>query len=170
MNPYTNMLFEGRVVQLQRFPNQKFIMHNGWFEYENQRQEGWYFKSVSGNIILPIFASDLIGMVVVDWNDFYHIPDIPVRVISGEPIEDDPLAPAYITEAEKKNYDSAFISVETLEDRDNLLVFNVPNGKIVRVNENESYYIWNESAEEWGKLNFAFTTTSETNSVESDGD
>jgi hypothetical protein len=161
MNPYNNMLFEGRVVQLQRFPNQKFIMHNGWFEYDNQRQEGWYFKSVSGNIILPIYPSDLIDMVVVDWNDFYHIPDIPVRVISGEPIEDDPLAPAYITEAEKANYDAAFISVETLEGRDNLAVFGIPNGKIVRVNELGKYYIWNQSTTEWDTLNF---------SIESDGD
>lgn len=161
---YSTMLLEGRVVTLRRFPASKFIMHLGWFQYDNENRYGWYFKSVTGNIVLPIVESDCRDMVIVDWNHIGHSLDIPPRLISGELPEEYQEMPAYITNDEKKLYDSAFITVETLTDRYALESYDIPNGKIVRVNEVDGevkYYVWNKSILSWEDFVFPVAPSSD---------
>ena len=78
-----------------------------------------------------------------------------------EPIPPYPIVPpdttqyANITHEEKDRYDRAFISVDTIADRDALQDADLHNGKIVRVNDVDgapAYYVWAAISNEWVEL------------------
>lgn len=173
-----NILYQGSLVKLKRFSEIVWILRYGWYKWDNRLNVGWNFLSVTDQTILPVLVSDLVDIVIVDNDDPIHRQDIPPKRISGEVPENSDYypQPAYITEKDKERYDAAFISLETLEDRNELLENPVPNGKIVRVNELDKYFMWDSTNQTWNEVEFAFksdipkwaVTSSE--STESDGE
>lgn len=173
-----NVIYQGSLVRLKRFPDITWILRYGWYKWDNRLNVGWNFLSVTDQTILPVLVSDLVDIVIVDNDDPIHRQDIPPKRISGEVPENSEYypKPAYITEKDKERYDAAFISLETLEDRNELLENPVPNGKIVRVNELDKYFMWDSTNEIWNEVEFAFKsdlpkwTVTSSESTESDGE
>lgn len=62
-------LVDGSIVILDRFPNTKWIVHNGWYTYQNVRYNGWYFSSIPSRTILPCSDRDLRHLVVISGSD-----------------------------------------------------------------------------------------------------
>ena len=153
-----NVLYQGSLVKLKRFSEIVWILRYGWYKWDNQLNVGWNFLSTTDQTILPVLVSDLEDIIVVSQDDPIHKQDIPPKRISGDIPEDGEFypQPAYITVEEKERYDAAFISLETLADRNKLLENPIPNGKIVRVNELDKYFMWDSTNEIWNEVEFAF--------------
>ena len=62
-------LVDGSVVILDRFPNTKWIVHNGWYTYQNVRYNGWHFSSIPSRTILPCSDRDLCHLIVLSGGD-----------------------------------------------------------------------------------------------------
>lgn len=62
-------LVDGSVVILDRFPNTKWIVHNGWYTYQNVRYNGWHFSSIPSRTILPCSDRDLCHLIVISGGD-----------------------------------------------------------------------------------------------------
>lgn len=58
-------LYIGSIVVLDRLPDVKWIVKNGWYIYENVRYNGWYFCSIPADTILPVEESDLVNLTIV---------------------------------------------------------------------------------------------------------
>lgn len=157
-------LTDGNIVMLERFPGMKWILHNGWYNYNGRQYMGWYFTSIPSQTILPVNNQDLRMITVVSgksndaypeypmppaphhhcpWPDPHHHhhgpwPD-PHYHHDGPlypPVAPDPEPdkPAFFSNTYKRQLESAFISVPTLKKRDELDTTKLPDGKIVRVN------------------------------------
>ena len=157
-------LVDGSVVILTRYPELRWIVHEGWYRYEGSRHEGWYFQSIPKGDTIPVSISDLKSLEVVsggyDDDDFRPrphphppCPPHPPHPPKPEPLPDDPdKVPAKFTVGLKKQVDAAFITVETLEDRGKLLAETQVNGKLVRVNNVDGqvkYYTYSAHTDEW---------------------
>lgn len=62
-------LKDGSIIMLRRFPGTKWVVHNGWYNYNGKNYTGWYFSSVPAQTILPVNRYDLQGIVVVSDKD-----------------------------------------------------------------------------------------------------
>ena len=167
MVPNSNVtLFDGSVVILHRFPDTKWIVHQGWYSYEGANYNGWYFSSIPQQTIIPMNEEDLSSLTIVSGGPGY-CPDMPYPPIPGPfppapgPFPPLPVGdlPAYISNDEKARYEAAFITLPLLADRDALNTEKLPDGKIVRVNnvnDEAKYYIWNKYEGEW--QDFVFPT------------
>ena len=178
--PNTNItLTEGTIVTIDRFPGMRWITHYGWYNFENQQYNGWYFSSIPAQMILPANTFDLKLVSVVSSNDSYTPPipggpvapphppgfipgNVPGPYVPGGPPGFPPppppfcphdhnpdMRPAIFTEANKKALASAFISVPNLKDRDAINTDFIPDGKIVRVNSVDGITKYYE----WSKFN-----------------
>lgn len=130
-------MYDGSIVTIATYPNIKWIAHYGWYVVNHQTYCGWYFKSIPSNITLSINSIDPSG----------------IHVIDTRPKPDDPSVYTKFTIKDKEMLDSAFISVNNLAQRDQLPISEIPNGKLVRVNDTgegrPGYYAWNAIAEQW---------------------
>lgn len=145
---------EGSEVSLERFPTLVWTLRYGKYSYRGSNYSGWYFYIEKSRTTLPMNFRDLTSLTVVGQTD------VPSGVEYPEPVELHPYVDclgidyAYITPEEKARYDAAFITVDTLEDRD--VIYPVPDGKIVRVNDVDGaiiYYVYNRTAQEWSTIN-----------------
>ena len=167
-------LVDGNIVILERFPESRWILHNGWYEYEGQSYSGWYFVSILDDTVLPVCDRDLHAIVVVSTssNDGFteypakpcphphHPGRYPHPIFPPVPPDPETERPAFFSVELKKELDAAFISVPSIKKRDKLIGPDLPDGKIVRVNNvggEPKYYVWSASFEEWQELNFATT-------------
>lgn len=169
-------LVEGNVIILQKYPTIKWILNNGWYEYQGDMVDGWYITSETDETVLPITEEELEGVVIVStkYNDalppYPYLdepqyppvnplppcppeppppPPVPPEPPTPEPIPPERL-PAFFSQALKTQLEQAFISVATVEERD--AIKNVPDGKIVRVNDvlgKPKYYEWFEEGNCW---------------------
>lgn len=172
--PNTNLkLTDGTLVQLNRFPGMKWIVHEGWYTYNNSQLYGWYFSSIPAQTIIPMNDEDLRTLQFVSTSSGsdsgnssngcncgcdhgnpekpYPPPDVDNCYPHPKPFE----IPFDI----KKNemLERAWITVDTISQRNKLNRRQIPNGKIVRVNqvkneEGPKYYAWNEVYEEWEEI------------------
>lgn len=136
-------LHDGSIVILNRFPGTKWIVHNGWYSYQDQQYMGWYFCSIPSQTILPVSDEDLRMLTVVSDGEC----PCPPGPKPPMPFPDVPFTPQNAYEL-----DRAWISVETIAQRDQLNKRLLPNGKIVRVNNvsgQAKYYIWNQVTQVW---------------------
>lgn len=67
----------GSVVILSRFPDTKWVLQDGWYMYEGQQYNGWYFSSIPAQTILPLQGTDLLGLVIVSGGSCGPIPHPP---------------------------------------------------------------------------------------------
>lgn len=171
---------DGTIVMLARFPGVRWIVHDGWYTYNGQQYSGWYFSSIPANTVLPMNNQDLATLTVVSGTGSETGPDIPgywppapippyppVPPCPPSPQPYPPVPPIPPTptpggDAEvftvklKAQLEAAFISVPTLKQRDNLDTEDMPDGKIVRVNNvngEPKYYEWSKYSEEWIETN-----------------
>ena len=148
------VLHDGSIVILNRFPGTKWIVHNGWYNYMGQQYMGWYFCSIPSQTILPVSDDDLSMLTVVSDGE---CPCPPHPPMPPHPFPDVPFTPQQAFEL-----DRAWISVETIAQRDQLNKRLLPNGKIVRVNNiggRAEYYIWNQVTQTWEDETFGINLT-----------
>lgn len=142
--PGTNIrLYDGDVVKISNRPNQKYIIHYGWFIYSGAQNYGWYFESISTGEVLPSSIVDLTLCTLTT-----------TKTIGSEKYDGKVVNYTRpFTDADSEMLSRAFITVDTVAQRDNLDKKLVMNGKIVRVNDigigAPAYYIWNSELNAW---------------------
>lgn len=71
-------LVDGNVVQLERFPGLKWVLHNGWYSYNGRQYSGWYFSSIPSQTILPVSNQDLRMITLVSSKPSDEYPEYPL--------------------------------------------------------------------------------------------
>lgn len=171
--PGTNRkIYEGTVVVLNRLPNLKWIVHYGFYSYNGKSRKGWYFSSIPSCSVMPVFNEDLVALRVID----DPIPPCPPPIPPCPPHPPVPPFPPFppvptptiFTPADKLMVDRSMITVEALEDRDQLANDDTLNGKLVRVNDSDGegtpeYYTWNKEDSKWelASLGYRYLTREE---------
>lgn len=57
----------GSIVILDRFPETKWVVHNGWFVNEcNNIQNGWYLKEIPSGSIIPLTNDDMMHLRIIE--------------------------------------------------------------------------------------------------------
>ena len=144
--PGTNIrLYDGDVVKISGKPRIKWVVHTGWYIYDGNQNYGWYFVSIKNGDILPVGAIDLTLCTLVT------VKTQGAGVTDGKVVNY--TRPFTVADAEILN--RAFITLDTLEQRDNLDKKKIINGKMVRVNNEEgpaNYYAWNSETQTWDFL------------------
>lgn len=158
-------LVDGNIVMIERFEDTKWVLHDGWFNYENRRYKGWYFVSIPNETVLPLSEKDLVGIILVSSKANDADPDFPEK--PGKHHHDgpgslyppvcpdpEPERPAFFSSSLKKQIQESFISVPTMKYLHKLAKEgNIQDGKIVRVNNAEEgvtkYFIWSATLERW---------------------
>lgn len=131
-------LYDGTIVMLARFPGTKWIVHNGWYSYNNQQFMGWYFCSIPAKVVLPISDQDLNLLTVISNGEESNCPPWP-PCPPGPPCPPVPPSPTEpFTSERAEELRRAFITVDTLQDleayKDKSKWEELCDGKIFRVN------------------------------------
>lgn len=58
-------IYDGSIVMIARFPQTKWIVHNGFYSYSGQQQSGWYFQSIPAGTIIPMNSADLTTLTII---------------------------------------------------------------------------------------------------------
>ena len=137
------ILLDGTILVLSGFDGVKYIMHNGFYNYAGEMFEGWYGVSIPDQNIIPMAQQMLLGCEIF----YYPNSNCSCRFPNGNI--------PYTTD-DKFQLQRAFITVDTMNDRDGLSprlsITDLPNGKIVRVNKPNNidfepkYYIYRYNA------------------------
>ena len=137
-------LYDGDLVKLTNRPDTKWIVHHGWFNLNNTSKYDWYLASIPDNEILPVSSIDL-SLCTLLTVKTQGSNEYDGRVVNyTKPF----------TDADAAILARAFITVDTIEQRDNLDPKKIVNGKLVRVNDVEGeveYYDWDAKAGVWVK-------------------
>lgn len=144
---------DGSVVMLSRFPGKKWIAHYGWYKYNGQQMMGWYFCSIPENSIIPMNDMDASTLTVVSSNGTCPCPP-PAPAPSPSPVPPCPNPGDHnqFSDQDKWELDRAFITVNTIAERDALNARLLPDGKLVRVNndgDSPAYFRWNQVTQVW---------------------
>lgn len=170
--PGTNRkVYEGTVVQLNRLPNLKWILHNGPYYYNGRRQKGWYFSAIPSDTTMPVFNEDLVDMVILD-DPVGPCPPIPPGPCPPGPFPPGPFPPGPgphppvpvpipFTPQDKKQLDEAMLTVDDMTARDRLGSPYLQDGKIVRVNDTDGhgkieYYSWDATSQTWQEASLGY--------------
>lgn len=155
--PASNIkILEGTVVTLAYYPGTTWVVRYGWYVYENQRYYGWYFSSIPEDTVVPASEEYLLSCKVVSGSaDTRYCPPPAPGPKPPHPAPG-PMPPCADN---VRIADSAFISVQTLKDRDmlNMRGIYIPNGKLIRVNDVDGeakYYVWNSTTLRWHDVVF----------------
>lgn len=144
---------DGSVVMLSRFPGKKWIAHYGWYKYSGQQMMGWYFCSIPENSIIPMNDMDANTLTVVSSNGTCPCPSLtPSPSPSPVPPCPNPGDHNPFSDQDKWELDRAFITVNTIAERDALNARLLPDGKLVRVNndgDSPAYFRWNQVTQVW---------------------
>lgn len=141
--PGTNIrLYDSDIIKISNKPGIKWIVHSGWFIYEGVQNFGWYFESIKDGSILPVSVVDLTLCILV------------TTKTQGSERYDGKVVnyTRPFTDADAELLNRTFITLDTLEQRDNLDPSKIVNGRVVRVNDvygEVAYYCWNTSTKEW---------------------
>ena len=136
---------DGSVVILSQYPNVKWLIKNGWYTYKGKQYNGWYFSSIPANNTMPVDTSDLSGITLVSGPNCCPPPPGPVPPGPG-PSEE------RFTHELRIQLERAWITVDTIEQRDRLNIRHVPDGKVVKVNDvggSVKYYSYDQSLSTW---------------------
>lgn len=147
-------LYDGSIVILARFPGTKWIVHKGWYTYQDNQYNGWYVSSIPAQSTMPLTDADLLGIQVVSGG--CGCPDVP---FPGPPIPGGGgLSPDMKWELKR-----AWITVDTTEQLSNLNRRLVPDGKIVRVNDlgdgSPGYFRYDQPNQQWVPETFGVDTS-----------
>lgn len=135
-------LYDGDIVKISNKPRIKWVVHSGWYIYDDVQNYGWYFVSIKDGSILPVSAVDL------------TLCTLETVKTQGSGIADGKVVnytrPFTIADAEILN--RTFITLDTIEQRDNIDPKKLIDGKMVRVNNEEGpacYYVWHADTQTW---------------------
>ena len=146
--PNTNIrLYEGDIVKISGRPRKKFIVHSGWYIYNEVQNYGWYFECTSNGEILPSKIIDLTLCTLITSKTQGSVMEDGKVVNYTKPY----------TEADAEMLSRTFITVDTIKQRDNLDKRKIINGKLVRVNDvggATNYYAWNREINDWEEVKF----------------
>lgn len=139
-----NHLSTSDIVMITGYGNDKFIVCRGWYSYNGQRHNGWYFKRIPEGTVVPDSEVSLDDVTVVSSN----------TGCSYRPISCPPQAPEC---GPMGSLDGAFVTVDTIEERNKLCFPVPPHGKLVRVNDvggQVKYYEWDAEHFVWNDFEF----------------
>ena len=139
--------YEGDVVILSNKSKVKWIIHHGWFIYGGVQSFDWYLTAIKNGDVLPVSAIDLTLLTLATSKT------VGSEICDGKVVD---YTKPY-TEADDQLLRRSFITVDTIEQRDNLDPKNLVNGKLVRVNNNgldAVYYSWNADTRSWDVAEF----------------
>lgn len=137
-------LYDGDIVKISGRPRIKWIVHAGWYIYGGNQNFGWYFVSIKNGDILPASAIDL-TLCTLD-----TVKTQGSNVTDGKVIN----YTRPFTAADAELLNRTFITVDTIEQRDNLDQNKLINGRMVRVNDvggAPAYYVWNAADKVWDR-------------------
>lgn len=118
-------------VVLIGYPQSKYVVMHGWFEYAGLHQFGWYLEQPSSHhIVLP---TDSVLSVAVK-----------IGTMKPQFVDDD------MSIEDRLIISDVVSTVQTIADRDELSnKYNLPNHKMVFVFEDGMTYIWYADSSEW---------------------
>lgn len=177
-------LLENSIVILNRLPNTKWIVKQGYYTYDGSKKKGWYLCSIPSKTIMPLFTEDLVTLTILSGNDtepigpgpdpfpphpcppFPPFPPGPFPPLPPGPPEPPVPKPVIFTQDDKDIIDRAMITVQDLEERDKLSSSDLINGRIVRVNTTENgvdYFEWDSDSQSWkqAELGYRYLTREE---------
>lgn len=139
--------YEGDIVVLTTRPKVKWIVHYGWFIYNNVQNFDWYLSSIKTGEVLPVSSIDL------------TLISLATTKTVGSEINDGKVVDYTkpYTDADAQMLMRSFITVDTIEQRDNIDPKTLVNGKLVRVNnfgDDATYYAWNTNTRTWDLADF----------------
>ena len=175
-------LVDGNIVSIETFPDVKWVLHKGWYTFDNKLNNGWYLTSLVDKSVRPVIPQEIEGMVVISTKSNNLDPNYPnVLPISAENQDVEvpttsyqqtattisstspygPIFPPVAPDDELVPYQvkSAFVTFPDIEARDKLDTRQIPDGKLVRVNDVDGkteYYAWSINANDWVDVNFVF--------------
>ena len=140
-------LYDSDIVKLSNRPQIKWVVHLGWYIYQEVQNFGWYFVSIKNGEILPVSAVDL------------QLCTLETVKTQGSELYDGKVVnyTRPFTKSDAEVLNRTFITVDTIEQRDNLDKHKLVNGRIVRVNDAGGlvvYYAWNSTTRVWDKVDF----------------
>lgn len=145
--PKTNIrLYDGDEVTISNRPHIKWYVHKGWYDKYGVKAFGWYLISDKEET-LPVETIDL------------TLCSLVTKKVEGSIYSDgaETTYSSVYTDYDAQMLNSSFISVDTIEQRDNLDKSKLTNGKIVRVNDyggTSRYYAWNATTTQWDDVDF----------------
>lgn len=135
-------LYENDIVKISNKPKVDWIVHYGWFYFQGKQTYGWYFVSTETTEVLPAYVVDLTLCTLK------YTKTVGSEICDGKVTEyADPF-----TEADAELLKRTFITVDTIDQRDNIDPKSLVNGKMVRVNYVDGvakYYAWDEESKTW---------------------
>lgn len=144
--PDTNIrLYDGDIIKISNKPRVKWIVHAGWFIYQEVQNFGWYFECIKNGEILPATIIDLKLCTLVTTKTQGSVA-YDGKVVNYT-------RPFTVADAELLN--RTFITLDTIEQRDNIDPTKLVDGKMVRVNDVGGipvYYAWNSKLQLWEKI------------------
>ena len=141
-------LYDSDIVKISNKPRTKWVVHSGWFIYADNQSFGWYFENIRTGEILPVSAIDLtlctLDTVKTQGSERYDGKTVNYT--------------RPFTDNDAEIISRTFITVDTIEQRDNLDTSKIVRGKLVRVNnsfEDAKYYAWNPETAAWEDVKFS---------------
>ena len=146
------VIYDGSVIVMSSYPNVKWILKNGWYTYQGRQYNGWYASSIPENNILPIDEQSLVGVTLISSPGCSCSPPPPFPPGPGC-IPPPPPQPDFPFHKDLKDQiERAWITVDTIEQRNRLNIHLVPNGKVVKVNNVDGqvkYYSYDQVNSTW---------------------
>jgi len=139
--------YEGDIVILKNKPKVKWIVHHGWFIFGGVQNFDWYLSSITKGETLPVSNIDLTLLTLATTRT------VGSELYDGKTVN----YTRPFTDNDADAIARSFITVDTVEQRDNLDPKTLVNGKIVRVNNfggDATYYAWNENTKAWDLVDF----------------
>ena len=153
--PHHNVrLTDGSIVILMQFPELRWILHYGWYKYDDTRYQGWYFVSIPQGEIRPLRPEDMKNIKVVYSGEDdgecsrCHPHPRPFPPFPPDPEEEDE-RPVKFTRGLRTQLHAAILSLKTIKDREAIDKTHIPDGKIVYIAQTDSYYKFNSELFEW---------------------
>lgn len=148
MIPGTNIrIYDSDIVKISNKPRIKWVVHTGWYIYQGVQNFGWYFVSIKNGEILPVSVVDLtlVSLVTTKTQGSNKYDGKVVNYTR----------PFTLADADVLN--RTFITVDTIQQRDNLDQTKLVEGRLVRVNDVGGvvvYYSWDSANSSWIKEEF----------------
>ena len=137
------IIYNGDTVILSEYPDTIAVVAYGWYKYEENAMNGWHFILLPAKTVVPATQVNLSLLTVVPNS-------------SDDDRNPVPLSPE-LHDIESR----AFITLDSIAQRDKLITEFMPNGRIVRVNDSTNnttnYYEWNVETQSWDDWNIGST-------------
>lgn len=140
-------IYDSDIIKISDRPKLKWVVHMGWYIYQGVQNFGWYITSLKDGEILPVSAIDLTLCTLVT------LKTQGSEIYDGKAVN----YTRPFTEADAILLNRTFITLDTIEQRDNLDKKKLINGRLVRVNDVggvPNYYAWNTETQTWDLVDF----------------